>query len=115
MSNYYKLLAKHIDENPLRVFANKCPECKKVIFSVDEKTVWNDEDKKIVAKFICPKCNKKFIETMVDFNDKPSRYKCEQVMVNKIKKNKKETIPVIYYNNKVYKVLEDKIIESKEK
>ena len=123
--NYPEMLYKHLEECCLRVFVTNCPECNKEIFSVDEKIIFNSDEKKIVAKFICD-CGKKFKSVAIDYNEENCKYKFKQVLVTRreiaskkknIKYNERQYEYIIENDDRMYKVLphEIKKIKKQEK
>ena len=80
-NSYYKLLFNHIKNDHLMIVHDKCSECGCDLFSIEEKIVCEDKNKKLIAKFICPKCKNEYEKEVTKYSN-ISKYKCDIVNAN---------------------------------
>lgn len=105
MSEYTKVLYDKVNGNGFfRSFYGECPECEKKLFSVDD----NPKGDRIVAKFICPKCNRKYKETVYSADLK--KYKYMQSIVYDYKDLKKGLVKVLKIKDSMFLVTPTKIL-----
>jgi len=105
MSTYTKRLYELVNNSHkfVRCFYGICPECKKRVFSIDEKVMKD----KIKARFICS-CGKKWQETV--YSSTMNKYKYPQALVEDYRDKKRGLVKVLKRGKRIWLVTPTKVL-----